>query len=169
MKRARGKHFAVSLISLGMLLAGPKILNAHQNHDHSMPSSQKKQLQGQSPDLIAINADYLKTVKPTFQKSCFDCHSSSTRYPWYSGLPFAKGLISKDIEEAKSHLDMSKDFPFQGHGSPREDLEAILKALKENSMPPSRYRLMHWGSALSDQEKAAVNDWIERSLRVLPP
>jgi hypothetical protein len=79
----------------------------------------------------------------------------------------AKGLIESDLREAKEHLDFSLGFPFQGHGAPKEDLEAIADAVHDNSMPPFRYRLMHWSSALSQAEKDAVLAWVEKSLKVL--
>ncbi|MBX3022759.1 MAG: heme-binding domain-containing protein [Bdellovibrionales bacterium] len=117
--------------------------------------------------LKAINDSYIKDVKPIFQKSCFNCHSSNTTYPWYSSLPLAKQLIKSDLTEAKEHLDMSHDFPFEGHGNPKEDLEAIGKSVKEGSMPPLRYRVMHPGSALSETDRSTVQTWIFQSLEKL--
>ena len=54
-----------------------------------------------------INERYVKNVKPIFVKSCFDCHSSQTRYPWYHSLPLIKSLLDNDIAEGKKHLNMS--------------------------------------------------------------
>lgn len=34
-------------------------------------------------------------------------------------------------EEPKVHLDMTKDVPFAGHGTPMEDLEAIQSSLEK--------------------------------------
>jgi hypothetical protein len=69
--------------------------------------------------------------------------------PWYSRLPIAKGLILSDMEEAKIQLDMSRCFPLTGHGTPRSDLKTIRETIADGSMPPLRYRLMHWNAGLS--------------------
>jgi hypothetical protein len=79
-------------------------------------------------------------------------------------VPGAKQLIESDIAEAKEHLDMSADFPFKSHSVPKEDLKAIRDSLIEKTMPPFRYRIMHWSAGLSERERAVVLKWVEESL-----
>ena len=114
-----------------------------------------------------INSAYLKTVKPVFLKKCFDCHSTKTTYPWYHSLPVVKWLIADDIKEAKKHMDMSSDFPFRGHGNPLDDLNALAEAIDQNSMPPIRYKALHWNSSLNGQERELIRIWIKESQELL--
>lgn len=114
-----------------------------------------------------INEKYLIEVKPIFKRSCFDCHSDQTDYPWYYRVPVIKELIDSDIKEAKKHLDFSNDFPFAGHGSPEKDLKSIKKAIQEGDMPLWSYEIMHPNSKLSAQEKKTIFDWIDRSIEEL--
>lgn len=107
---------------------------------------------------------YRRDVEPLFKASCFDCHTDKTRYPWYYRLPFVRGKIDRDVEEAREHLDMGGGFPFEGHGSPEEDLKAIREVLEEGEMPPWEYRLLHWGSGLTGKEKRKIYEWVEWSL-----
>ncbi|MCH8227563.1 MAG: heme-binding domain-containing protein, partial [Proteobacteria bacterium] len=100
-----------------------------------------------------MNQAYLESVKPIFKIKCFDCHSNKTQYPWYYRLPFVKKTIDQDIQDARRHLNLSNDFPFGGHGTPKQDLEAIRSVLQDNSMPPLRYKIMHWNSELDSNEK----------------
>lgn len=136
----------------------------HEGKVHGHKAKATTQEQVPEDVLKWINESYVKDVKPIFQKSCFNCHSSSTTYPWYASLPLAKQLIKSDITEAKEHLEMSHDFPFGGHGNPKEDLEAIGKSVKDHSMPPFRYRIMHPGSELNDVQRKTVITWVEQSL-----
>jgi len=108
---------AIVAIALILQVAALPFAVAHEGESHNIkkekhhvfhPNKEAEEI------TRAINESYLATVKPVFRKSCFDCHSSNTNYPWYSNLPGAKQLIQNDIAEAKEHLDMSKDFPFQG-------------------------------------------------------
>lgn len=159
-----------AIVAIALVTGAMSFANAHKGESHKgdkkvdRPGVEEKQ---DKDSLASINESYLSVVKPIFKKSCFDCHSSDTKFPWYSDLPRAKQLIQSDIAEAKEHLDMSEDFPFKGHGSPREDLEAIDKAVIDGSMPPFRYRILHPASKLTDSEKKAIREWVSKSLKIL--
>ena len=111
-----------------------------------------------------IGLDYQKNVEPIFKVSCFDCHSNSTQYPWYHSIPGIKGMLDKDVSEAKKHLDMSNGYPFKGHGNLESDLKAIAYQVDKGKMPPFKYSLMHRGSVLTDKQKQEIEDWTERGL-----
>ena len=114
-----------------------------------------------------INTSYLKKIKPIFKKSCFDCHSSQTTYPWYYKVPGVKQLIDSDIKEAKSHLDFSNDYPFISHDTPENDLKSIEKSISKKIMPPKKYLWMHNNAKLSQQEVEEIKKWIKVSLEAL--
>lgn len=144
------------------------VASAHQNHHHSSGDKEKKSDGLDSKKIYEqINLEYEKNVKPIFQEKCMDCHSSQTRYPSYYNWPIAKSLIDGDIAESKKHIDMTNGFPFAGHGTPLEDLNAIKKEIQEGEMPPLRYRLMHWKSALTEEEKNKIRNWIDESSKAL--
>ncbi|MCP3931544.1 MAG: heme-binding domain-containing protein [Bacteroidetes bacterium] len=114
-----------------------------------------------------INASYLNKIKPIFRKSCFDCHSSQTTYPWYYKVPGVKQLIDSDIKEAKSHLDFSNDYPFISHDSPENDLKSIEKSVSKKTMPPKKYLWMHNNAKLSQKEVEEIKKWVKESLEAL--
>lgn len=141
------------------------VVFAHEHHQHieqtTPPTNQEKEI------LKAINEKYVQSVKPIFQEKCFNCHSNQTKFPFYYKMPGAKQLIDADIVEAKKHIDMSNDFPFQGHGTPKEDLEAIAKSVTNNDMPPFKYKMMHWKSGITKQEREQILQWTKESLESL--
>ena len=114
-----------------------------------------------------INTVYVKKIKPIFKKSCFDCHGVVQKYPWYYKIPGVKRYIDYDIAESKKHIELTNDFPFMSHASPIEDLKAIGKTVKEGSMPPFRYWIMHRNTRLTKKEKKMVNDWVVESIGIL--
>ncbi len=118
-------------------------------------------------EIKAINSEYVKKIKPTFKRKCFDCHGTVNKLPWYSKIPGPKQIINHDIEEAKKHMDMSEDFPFKGHGTQKEDLESLRNTVDKNTMPPLRYKIMHWKSSLTKKEKKLIENWVEESLLLL--
>ncbi len=166
MCNSKSKIFAPLCMAISLLSIVASV-GAHENHAHKAEVPMPAPTGQESEILAQINSQYLKEVKPIFRKSCFDCHSSSTRYPWYAKLPGAKQLIESDVNESKVHLDLSNDFPFGGHGTPNEDLEAIAEVIKEGSMPPFRYRILHSDSKLSNDEKEAIQNWVKLSLKTL--
>merc|ERR1712065_7798 len=115
----------------------------------------------------SINSEYLKNIKPVFQKKCFDCHSNQTKFPWYYKLPVISGMIDKDIKEAKTHLDFSNDFPFLSHDTPKKDLISILDVFEKKSMPPFIYTIIHSESKVSEEDIKKVKVWVEQSLEKL--
>ena len=114
-----------------------------------------------------INSVYLKIIKPIFKKSCLDCHGVVEKFPWYYKIPGVKHYIDYDISESKKHLEMTKDFPFISHALPTDDLKGIIKTVKEGSMPPIRYWIMHPNSRLTKKEIKIVNDWVVESIGIL--
>lgn len=59
---------------------------------------------------------------------------------------------------------MTNDFLFGGHGSAIDDLEALKRTVDEETMPPFRYKIMHWSSGLTEIEKNKIKDWIQNSI-----
>lgn len=144
---------------------------AHEGEDHSKKVKEDQVSDGPNNLLKKkyeqVNDEYLKSVKPIFKRSCFNCHGDKTSYPWYYKVPGVKQLIDYDIKESKKHLDFSKDFPFISHGTPLKDLNAIDKAVRNDSMPPFRYRVMHSDSKLSNDDIKKIGKWIKKSKEIL--
>lgn len=162
----------LAVATLLMVTAAGNLAFAHRNHQlqkvEARPAPESKD-QEWLDRLAQVNESYVRDVKPIFLKKCMDCHSDQTRFPWYSSIPGVEQLIQSDIKEAKEHIDMSKDFPFAGHGEPIEDLEELLETVNTGSMPPLRYKILHWGSGLTETEKKTIRQWIREGLKILSP
>lgn len=139
----------------------------HQNLETSLEKPGPVSEELLSAALAATNQSYLQNVRVVLVRSCANCHSNKTIYPWYYAIPGIKQKIERDITEARKHLDLSNDFPFTGHGSPTADLEAIESSIYSEKMAPWSYRLMHPESVLSDEERLTVKSWVQSSLVLL--
>lgn len=154
------------IVALLFVFDGTRAL-AHEGHEHAKPESIEPRIEEQEKRLVEITADYQMIVAPLFQKACADCHSGDTQYPWYAMIPGIKQWIKGDIEEARKHIEFSNGYPFQSHGTPIEDLIAVEKVIKEDTMPPLRYRLMHGKARLDENEKRRIIDWARRGQELL--
>ena len=119
--------------------------------------------------LKSINQEYLRVVKPIFTQKCLMCHADSggQTHPLYVVVPPTSWMVTRDIREARKKMDMTFDFPFQGHGSPPDDLQAVHKVVEKGSMPPLKFKMLHWQSGLTIQEQEAVKEWVQNSLKQL--
>lgn len=155
------------LLILGISISLGQISFGHGGEDHSKDAAQNEM--DPQPDLSLvyndINSQYIKNVKPLFEKACFDCHSNSTKFPWYYSIPGIKTMIDNDIFEAKKHLDFSDNFPFKSHESPKKDLKSIKEAILEKEMPPLEYKILHSKSRLSGKSQKKIIQWVDSSLK----
>jgi len=141
-------------------------LLAHTEHHHGKHSN-TAQAEEPAADLkkvyADINKEYFLSVKPVFDKKCAACHSVDVAAPWYTSIPIVHWIVESDRSEAKEHLEISKGFPFAGHGTPEEDLKAIREVASKGTMPTWLYSFMHPGSKLTEEDKAKVLNWVDTS------
>lgn len=139
---------------------------AHEGHHHGAHTQEQKVSEA-SPSIDAVYAqiqgDYLRSIKPIFDQKCAACHSRDVAAPWYASVPLVGHLVESDRSEAKEHLEIAKGFPFAGHGTPKEDLDAIKESVEKDAMPTTLYRLMHPSSRLTKSEKESILEWVKVS------
>lgn len=139
---------------------------AHGAHHHDPSSHSKTSSAAREEQKLSLNdiaKAYDNEVRPIFATKCAACHSEEVKSPWYAAIPGVHQLVESDRSEAKEHLDISKGFPFSGHGDVESDLKAIRDVVESGDMPPLRYRIVHWNSAITDTEKTAILKWISES------
>ncbi len=83
------------------------------------------------------------------EKSCFDCHSNETVWPWYADFGPTRILVRNHVEEGRGELNFSE---YNGH----VNINEIIEVIDEGEMPPWDYVLMHPDAKLSDNEKAQL-------------
>ncbi len=98
-------------------------------------------------------------VESILRRSCYDCHSHETRWPWYAYVAPTSWLVSHDVEEAREELNFSawKSYRIDKRRSLFED---VLEEIDEGEMPPWSYRLVHRDAGISDAERETLRGWI---------
>jgi Haem-binding domain len=99
-------------------------------------------------------------IEGTLRRACYDCHSNETRWPWYSGIAPVSWLIAHDVDLGRKEIDFSEWQNYYPQ-TRRHKLEWMGRALQEEVMPPWPYRLMHPGARLSNEERAALEQWVK--------
>ena len=98
-------------------------------------------------------------VMPILNRSCGDCHSSATVWPWYSHIAPVSWLVVDDVNTGRSHINFQDWEAQENPKEAGEHLSLICKEVREKGMPPFSYRLMHKDSRLSQQDIDAICSW----------
>ena len=100
-------------------------------------------------------------VQGILKKSCYDCHSNNTRYPWYSYVQPMGWWLAHHIKEGKAELNLS-EFAEYSLRRQQSKLKAIAGSIENDEMPLSSYTLIHTGAKLSPTEKELLLDWVPK-------
>lgn len=98
-------------------------------------------------------------IQSILQNACYDCHSNSTSYPWYSNIQPMAWIMARHIKNGKEELNFSE---FGSYTSRRQisKLKGIANQIKDNEMPIWSYKMMHKKANLTKEEKVLIIDWM---------
>lgn len=100
-------------------------------------------------------------VKTILKKSCYDCHSNQTNWPFYSYIAPISWFITSDVKEGRRHVNFTEWNNLSPEKKKRVK-EELLEEISEDGMPLPSYRMMHPDAKLSDEQKAILKDWVEK-------
>jgi hypothetical protein len=111
-------------------------------------------------DNPAVRADFNgdAAVKAVIMKSCYDCHSNETVWPWYSYVAPMSWLVASDVEEARQKLNFS-DWGMMSVEEQAHMGREIWGEVKEGGMPLPQYLFIHRDAKLTDADKAVLQTW----------
>jgi hypothetical protein len=89
-------------------------------------------------------------------RSCQDCHSDRTAWPWYSHVAPISWAISKHVKEGREMLDFSE----WGNQPPSaSERMLICDAVSDGRMPLPEYTMIHRNAKLSKREIELICEW----------
>ena len=101
-------------------------------------------------------------VRAAFQRSCKDCHSNETAWPWYSHVAPVSWVVARDVHRARRKMNYSEWGTYSAQQ--KEDrLEEICEQLTNGEMPDRKYVIFHPSARLTPQERDAACQWTEDS------
>jgi hypothetical protein len=97
-------------------------------------------------------------VKQILKNSCYSCHSNETQLPWFDKVVPAYWLATKDVKEARKHLNFSEI------GRQPEIAKAVVyevvREVQLGDMPPSTYTLMHPRASVTPAQLAVLRAYL---------
>ena len=97
-------------------------------------------------------------IKPILQRSCYNCHSNETDWPWYSYIAPASWLTVNTVRNGRSHLNFSEWESYAIKMQYRK-LEDIAEEAIGKEMPPWYYVIMREEADLTVTDRGQVWAW----------
>ena len=91
-------------------------------------------------------------------RSCSDCHTNNTLYPWYSNVQPMAWFLKNHIDNGRQNLNFSIFNTYTPKKKVKK-FEEICEQLQLGAMPLPSYLWIHRDSVLKDTESKALCDW----------
>ena len=143
-KAIKWSGLAVLVIGLGIQLIQPERTN---------PTVDESKI-------IYAHVNVPPEVKAILERSCYDCHTHTTKWPWYSYVAPVSWFLAKDVKNGRASMNLSA----WGDYSQRKQiakLDQICQELMDDAMPIKPYRIMHPNAALSKAEVDMICTWVD--------
>ena len=105
-------------------------------------------------------------VKNVFERSCKDCHSNETVWPWYSRLAPVSWVVVRDVNKGRVGLNLS-EWGTYAEKRTEQKVKEICDQLGSGEMPDWKYTLIHRQAKLTDDERTAVCAWADATRKAL--
>ena len=122
-----------------------------------------------SPQPIAPEQELEATTKvpqdvaAVLERSCNDCHSHKTSFPWYSQITPVSWWLKDHVEHGREHLNVSVWNTYTTDRKVRR-LEEICEQVESREMPLPSYTWAHWDAPLTGEEISSICDWTKAEI-----
>jgi len=100
-------------------------------------------------------------VAAILDRSCRDCHSNKTVWPWYTNVAPVSWWLSDHVNEGRRNVNFSEWGKLPPDRQDRK-LRQICDEVQDGVMPLSSYTPMHPQAKLSEPDKKTLCDWTEK-------
>ena len=113
-----------------------------------------------TPNDIAQHFTVPTDVQDVLKKSCYDCHSNNTSYPWYNNIQPVAWWLQNHIKGGKHELNFN-EFASYAPKKQYKKLKSIIDSQKEGWMPLDSYLWIHKDAILSQDQKDHLIKWAD--------
>jgi len=141
------KALKIVLILLVVLLVVAQFIRPDFTNQPVVAENRLEQSSDVPPDVAGI-----------LQRSCSDCHSNATVYPWYSQISPLSWWLKDHIKEGRRELNLSEWGTYPARKKAKK-LEEMCEQVQTHEMPLPSYTWIHRNSFLSDTDIKSLCDW----------
>jgi hypothetical protein len=108
-------------------------------------------------DLMASNAPPAE-IAALLHNACYDCHSYTTTWPWYSHVAPLSWFLTSHVSDAREAMNFSA-WPHGDAYKEGKRWTKISHQVDNGSMPLASYTWMHPASRLTQEQRKQLSDW----------
>lgn len=99
-------------------------------------------------------------VQALLERSCYDCHSNETKWPWYSYVAPVSWLVAHDVKEGREHLNLSTWTSLSANKRAGV-ADEMAEEVEQGKMPMAIYVRMHSEAKIGPADKALLRRWAD--------
>ena len=122
-----------------------------------------KNLAARGPQHIEALYPMPDSVRAIMRFACYDCHSDSTRYPWYNNIQPVTWWLNSHVSEAKEELNFSQFGTYEKTKQIKK-LQKTVKLVDKGKMPLDSYLWIHKDAKLSQEQIKMIDDWANQTI-----
>ncbi|TDG25693.1 c-type cytochrome [Paraburkholderia silviterrae] len=110
----------------------------------------------------AASADATRVRDILDRNACYYCHSAKAVLPPYAALPGIRQISQFDVDKGQRYFRLDPLFNALRDGTPpaQADLAKLERVVTNDTMPPMRFRMVHWSTGLSQHDQQTLLTWI---------
>lgn len=114
------------------------------------------------PHDITKAASVPGNVMQVLKRSCYDCHSDHSNYPWYDRISPISWWVADHINDGKRELNFTQ---FNQYTTKKQlhKMEEIRETVEKGEMPLESYLVMHGDAKLKANDKNLLVDWSRKA------
>lgn len=105
-------------------------------------------------------------VREVLERSCYDCHSNRTQWPWYSRVAPVSWFVAKHVREGRENLNLT-EWPLMDSEAQLFFLGEMKEQIEQKTMPLDSYLIVHRDAGLSDADRTLLLEWIDEEVGLL--
>lgn len=102
------------------------------------------------------------------KRSCADCHTNETVYPWYAKIQPSAWFLADHIDQGRRELNFSEWGTYNKRKQKRK-LEEVCEQIEVREMPLPSYLWIHREAQMSDEEIKILCDWAKAESAKIQP
>ena len=134
------KLLSRAALALVLLLGAAQFVQPERTNPPVDPSAAFEAVAKPAPQVAAI-----------VNRSCRDCHTDQTVWPWYSRISPVSWMVARDVKEGRIKLNFSR-WNIYGSEMSQIRLRAVCEEVKKGDMPLGHYLPLHPEAKLSAQD-----------------
>ena len=107
---------------------------------------------------IEASVEVPDDVAGILKRSCRDCHTNETVYPWYSNITPVNWWLKSHFEHGREHLNFSTWAKYTPQQKEKR-LEEVCEVIESGEMPLPSYLWIHRDAVLSAEDAKLLCGW----------